>query len=131
MLYMLFAGDTMFIGKIGSEAVGNLMDNFWTKITTNNTMVPQDQWANEWPITFWNSFFIYAPVIGMFLARMGKGRTVREFVLVEVLVPSLFCCLFIAIFAGQIISVQTSGVTDVWAMIQQEGNADDTVSGIG
>ena len=57
----------------------------------------------------------------MFLARMGKGRTVREFVLVEVLVPSLFCCLFIAIFAGQIISVQTSGITDVWAMIQQEG----------
>lgn len=121
MLYMLFAGDTMFIGKIGSEAAGNLMDNFWEKITTNNTMVPQDQWANEWPITFWNSFFIYAPVIGMFLARMGKGRTVREFVLVEVLVPSLFCCLFIAIFAGQIISVQTSGITDVWAMIQQEG----------
>ncbi|MDO4287216.1 MAG: BCCT family transporter [Eubacteriales bacterium] len=121
MIYMVIAGDTMFIGKIGSEATGDLLNNFWSKITINNTMVSQDQWANEWPITFWNSFFIYAPVIGMFLARMGKGRTVREFLLVEILVPSLFCCLFVAIFAGQIVSVQTSGAADVWAMIQEEG----------
>ena len=121
MLYVVVTGDSIFIGKIGTEAIGDIMDNFWHKITYNNTLAPMDQWANEWPITFWNSFFIYAPVIGMFLARMGKGHTVREFLLVEILVPSLFCCLFIAIFAGQTISVQTSGTFDVWAMIQKEG----------
>ena len=101
--------------------MGDILDNFFGKVTYNNTMVPEDQWANEWPITFWNSFYIYAPVIGMFLARMGKGHTVREFLLVEILVPSLFCCLFIAIFAGQSMYVQTAGIVDVWGMIQQEG----------
>ena len=121
MIYVVLTGNSEFIGKIGTEAMGQIMDNFWGKIMINNTLVPQDQWPNEWPITFWNSFFIYAPVIGMFLARLGKGRTVREFLLVEILVPSLFCCLFIAIFAGQSMYVQTSGIMDVWAMIQQEG----------
>lgn len=121
MLYVVFTGNREFIGKIGTEAMGNILDNFFSKITYNNTMAPADQWPNEWPITFWNSFFIYAPVIGMFLARMGKGHTVREFLLVEILVPSLFCCLFIAIFAGQSMYVQTSGAMDVWAMIQVEG----------
>ena len=121
MIYVVVTGNSEFIGKIGTEAMGQIMDNFWGKIMINNTLVPQDQWPNEWPITFWNSFFIYAPVIGMFLARLGKGRTVREFLLVEILVPSLFCCLFIAIFAGQSMYVQTSGTMDVWAMIQQEG----------
>jgi len=121
LIYVVCTGNAQFIGKIGTEATGQIMDNFWGKITLNNTLVPQDQWPNEWPITFWNSFYIYAPVIGMFLARLGKGRTVREFLLVEILVPSLFCCLFIAIFAGQSMYVQTSGAMDVWAMIQQEG----------
>lgn len=121
MVYVVLTGNGQFIGKIGSEAMGQIMNDFWSKITINNTLVPQDQWPNEWPITFWNSFFIYAPVIGMFLARLGKGHTVREFLLVEILVPSLFCCLFIAIFAGQTMYVQTQGLMDVWAMIQQEG----------
>lgn len=121
MIYVLVVGDTVFISKIGSEAVGDILNNFWTKITYNNTLAPDNQWANEWSITYWNSFFIYAPVLGMFLARMGKGRTVREFLLVEILVPSLFCCLFIAIFAGQIMSIQTSGAIDIWAKVQELG----------
>jgi len=121
MLYVVCFGDFQFIGKIGSEAFGNIMDNFWSKITYNNTLVPEDQWPNEWPITFWNSFFIYVPVIGMFLARLGRGRTVRQFIVVEVLVPSLFCCLFIAIFAGMIMKMQTSGAVDVWARVQELG----------
>ncbi len=121
IIYVLVAGDAQFIGKIGTEAFGQIMGNFFQKITYNNAMVPTDQWANEWTITFWNSFFIYAPVLGMFLARMGKGRTVREFLLVEILVPSLFCCTFIAVFAGMIMKMQVYGIVDVWAKVQELG----------
>lgn len=121
MVYVVVCGDAQFIGKIGTEAVGDILDNFWSKITYNNTLAPQDQWANQWSITYWNSFFIYAPVIGMFLARMGKGRTVRQFILVEILVPSLFCCVFIAIFAGMIMKMQCTGVIDIWSKVQELG----------
>ena len=121
MLYVVLFGDAQFIGKIGTEAAGDILNNFWSKITYNNTLVPNDQWANEWTITFWNSFFIYAPVIGMVLARMGKGRTVRQFLLVEILVPALFSCLFTAVFAGMIMKMQTSGAVDVWTKVQELG----------
>lgn len=121
MLYIAVVGDAQFIGKLGMESFGNILDNFFGKITYNNALADYDQWANEWPITFWNSFFIYAPVMGMFLARMGKGRTVREFMLVEILVPSLFCCLFIAIFSSTIIQMQVQGPIDVWAGVQKLG----------
>ncbi len=121
MIYVIIFGDAQFIGKIGSEAFGDILNNFWSKILYNNTLAPTDQWANQWTITFWNSFFIYAPVIGMFLARMGKGRTVRQFLLVEILVPSLFCCFFTAVFAGMIMKMQTSGAVDVWAKVQELG----------
>lgn len=121
MIYMLIAGDGQFAGKLGVESFGNLLDNFFSKITYNNALAENDQWANEWTITFWNSFFIFAPVMGMFLARLGKGRTIREFLLVEILVPSLFCCLFIAIFASNIIQAQSTGAIDVWAKVQELG----------
>lgn len=121
MIYVIIAGDVQFIGKLGMESFGNILDNFFGKITYNNALAEYDQWANEWPITFWNSFFIYAPIMGMFLARMGKGRTVREFLLVEILVPSLFCCLFIAIFASTTIQMQVSGAIDIWANVQEFG----------
>ncbi len=121
MIYVVAFGDAQFIGKIGTEAFGDILNNFWDKIMFNNTLAPTDQWANKWTITFWNSFFIYAPVIGMFLARMGKGRTVRQFLLVEILVPSLFCCVFTAVFAGMIMKMQTSGTVDVWAKVQELG----------
>lgn len=121
MGYVLIFGDAVFISKISTESIGYIMDNFWSKITYNNTMAPQDQWANEWTITFWNSFIIYAPVMGMFLARLGKGRTVRQFVIFNILVPSIFCCIWIGIFAGMIIKIQSSGAVDVWAAVQTFG----------
>lgn len=121
MVYVICVGDGQFIGKLGTESFGNLLDNFFSKITYNNALAENDQWANEWPITFWNSFFIYAPIMGMFLARMGKGRTVREFLMVEILAPSLFCCLFIAVFSGTMIKMQSQGIVDVWASVQELG----------
>ena len=42
-------------------------------------MAPKDTWFSEWSVMYWNSFIMYAPIIGMFLARMGKGRTIRTF----------------------------------------------------
>lgn len=121
LVYILFAGDAVFIGKISTEAVGNILDNFFSKITYNNTLVPEDQWANEWTITFWNSFFIYAPVIGMFLARMAKGRTVRQFVAVNILIPSAFCIVWIGVFGGMAMNVQLNGTLDIWEMINTSG----------
>ena len=70
---------------------------------------------------YWNSFIMYAPIIGMFLARMGKGRTVRTFLLVQILVPSIFCIIWIGIFGGQTLFLQTSGTLDVWAAVQTYG----------
>ena len=40
MLYVVVTGDSIFIGKIGTEAIGDIMDNFWHKITYNNTLAP-------------------------------------------------------------------------------------------
>lgn len=121
MAWVLINGNTMFIGKIGSEAVGYIVDNFGKMTTMTNVLTENDNWFADWIVQYWASFIVYAPVIGMFLARMGRGRTVRTFMLVQILVPSIFCMVWIAIFGGQVIYLQTSGTFDVWNAVNTYG----------
>ena len=121
LIYVFAFGDTMFITKIGSEAVGGILKNWPTMTTANNTMVPEDNWYADWIVQYWASFIVYAPVIGMFLSRLAKGRTVTEFVLVNVFAPSIFCWIWISIFGGMTINLQSSGKIDVWASVNELG----------
>lgn len=121
LVYVLVFGNTKFIGKIGAEAVGFLFDHMGTMTTMSNVMTENETWSADWIIQIFCSFLTYAPVVGMFLARMAKGRTVRTFMLVQILVPSIFCIIWIAIFGGQTIYLQTSGTMDVWEAVGSLG----------
>ncbi|WP_367566246.1 BCCT family transporter [Lacrimispora sp.] len=121
MAYVFFFGNTEFIMKITSESIGFIVDHWGTQTTMANAMAADDKWFADWIVQYWASFIVYAPVIGMFLARMGKGRTVRTFMLVQILVPSIFCIAWIGIFGGQTIYLQTSGTLDVWEAVNASG----------
>ena len=57
----------------------------------------------------------------MFLSRMAKGRTIRSFILVNVLAPSLFCMVWIAAFGGITVDLQSSGAFDIWTAVNTTG----------
>lgn len=121
VIYVFIFGNTEFITKITSESIGFMVDNWGTQTTIMNAMASEDKWFADWIVQYWASFIVYAPVIGMFLARMGKGRTVRTFMLVQILVPSIFCIAWIGVFGGQTIYLQTSGTLDVWNAVNTAG----------
>lgn len=121
MVYVFIFGNTQFICKIGAEAIGFMFDNFGTMTTMGNVLADGETWAADWTIQMFAGFLTYAPVVGMFLSRMAKGRTIRCFILVQLLVPSIFCIIWIAIFGGQTIFLQTSGTLDVWNTVQTSG----------
>ena len=106
---------------VGLMQIGAGLETVFGIAQLMNAMAPKDTWFSEWSVMYWNSFIMYAPIIGMFLARMGKGRTIRTFMLVQVLVPSVFCIIWIGIFGGQTIFLQTSGTLDVWNAVQTSG----------
>lgn len=121
LAYVFIFGNTEFITKISSESIGFMVDNFGTMTTLENAMADGDTWFADWIVQYWASFIVYAPVIGMFLARMGRGRRVRTFMLVQILVPSIFCIIWIGVFGGQTIYLQTSGELDVWNAVNTSG----------
>lgn len=121
LAYVFIFGNTEFITKISSESVGFIVDNLGTMTTMTNVITENDNWFADWIVQYWSSFIVYAPVIGMFLAKMGRGRKVRTFMLVQILVPSLFCMVWIGIFGGQTIYLQTSGTLDIWNAVNTLG----------
>lgn len=120
-LVWLVAGETVFISKISTEAIGDMIDNWGIKTTMLNAMAPEDKWSADWIVQYFASFIVYMPVMGMFFCRMAKGRTVRQFVLLNIGVPSIFCIIWIGIFGGQAIYLQTSGTMDIWKAVNESG----------
>ncbi len=68
------------------------------------------QWQLDWSVFYWAWWIAFAPFVGMFIARISRGRTVREYVFGVVLVPSLMCFVWMAIVGGTAIDLELSGV---------------------
>lgn len=96
--FVLFAGPTL---------VG--LDGFWTGLVTYiKELLPlsapfgreDDAYRQDWTIFYWAWWVSWAPFVGMFIARVSRGRTVREFVLCVLLIPSLFIFIWMGVFGG-------------------------------
>lgn len=121
MLWVLFLGPTRFIADLGVSSFGMFLNRFIEHSLILPVMAPGETWSRDWNIQFIASFFVYAPVLGLFLARLAKGRTVREFVWMNIVAPSLFCILWIAVWAGMAVQLQWTGTFDIWAYVNEHG----------
>lgn len=76
------------------------------------------KWINNWTIYYWGWWISWAPFVGAFIARISRGRTIREFVAGVLLLPSLGCFVWIAIFGGTGLWIQLSGLADLATSVQ-------------
>ncbi|GAA4050928.1 BCCT family transporter [Parerythrobacter jejuensis] len=67
------------------------------------------QWQLDWSVFYWAWWIAFAPFVGMFIARVSRGRTVREYVLGVILVPSLMCFIWMSLAGGTAIDLELSG----------------------
>jgi len=67
------------------------------------------QWQLDWSVFYWAWWIAFAPFVGMFIARISRGRTIREYVLGVILVPSLMCFAWMTIVGGTAIDLELSG----------------------
>ncbi|SEM68605.1 BCCT family transporter [Palleronia pelagia] len=69
-------------------------------------------WQAAWSVFYWAWWIAFAPFVGLFLARISKGRTIREYVLGALIVPSLMCFVWFALVGGTAIDLELSGTAD-------------------
>ncbi|WP_250230028.1 glycine betaine uptake BCCT transporter [Anaeropeptidivorans aminofermentans] len=88
-----------FVNGLGQYISGFVSESLRISSTGDNT------WINKWRIFYWAWWIAWAPFVGMFIARISKGRTIKEFILGVTIVPALGSCLWFAVFGTTGISM--------------------------
>ncbi|WP_416367901.1 BCCT family transporter [Tritonibacter mobilis] len=71
-----------------------------------------ESWQGGWTIFYWAWWIAFAPFVGLFLARISRGRTIREYVFGAMLVPSVMCFVWFALIGGTAIDLELSGIAE-------------------
>ncbi len=106
MLIIFLLGPTGYILRLFSNALGLYFGNIVTEafyISTGN-----GSWQGDWTIFYLAWWISWSPFVGMFIARISKGRTVRELILGVLIVPSLLSFFWLSVFGGTAISIDSS-----------------------
>jgi choline/glycine/proline betaine transport protein len=118
LIFMLFVGPTIyimssFVQNIGHYANNILAYSFWNESYEGST------WQNSWTVFYWAWWVSWSPYVGMFIARISKGRTVKEFILGVLIAPSIVTFLWLSAFGGSAISLEMQGIGNVGAAVQE------------
>ncbi|UOW69203.1 BCCT family transporter [Paraclostridium bifermentans] len=119
MVFIFVLGPTSFILSLGTQALGNFASDF-LRISTYLSPIDGSDWPRWWPIYYWAIWLAYAPLNGMFFAMISKGRTIREFMVMNLIIPALFGTIWFIIFGGAAIHQELS-YGDLWSSIQSSG----------
>ncbi len=116
MAVVFILGPTAFILKTFSNSLGLYLNNFIQAsffIETGN-----EGWQASWSVFYLAWWISWSPFVGMFIARVSKGRTIREFVLAVLIVPSLLSFLWLSVFGGTAIYLNQMFDGQLFATVQ-------------
>lgn len=97
--FMLLLGPTQYLIGITIEATGDYVQNL-LRMTFHTNVTHGSDWQAEWTVFFWGWWLAWSPFVGMFIARISRGRTFREFVMGVLLVPTGITLVWIGLFGG-------------------------------
>ena len=122
--FVIIAGPTVFLFQALSENIGNYLSNLAQLSLRTFAYEPSREpgWFGGWTILYWAWWISWSPFVGMFIARISRGRTIREFVVGVLLVPTAFNMLWMTAFGNGAIWVDTHIAGG--ALAQTVGNVD-------
>lgn len=117
---VVIIGPTLLIFNMFTETLGSYLQNI---VRMSFRAAPLDgstrEWINGWTIFYWAWWISWAPFVGIFIARVSKGRTIREFVTGVLLLPSLVSFFWFSAFGSTAIEIQDK-VTDISGLATEE-----------
>ena len=122
LLGVLLIGPTVYLLQAFVQNTGSYLSELVTKTFNLYTYNPTD-WIGGWTIFYWGWWLSWAPFVGLFIARISRGRTIREFVLGAMLGPTLFTLFWMTVFGNSGIDlILNQGVTSLGAAVQADSS---------
>lgn len=119
LLFVFMVGPTVFIAEGMVQSVGDYFDAlpwlaFWTETFR------ESDWQRNWTLFYWAWTISWAPYVGIFIARISRGRTIREFVAGVLFAPTAFTLVWFGIFGLSAINVEMNGLVALADQVQRD-----------
>ena len=122
VLFLFVVGPTVFILSTFTEGMGVYLTQLPTMSGRTGAFdADQAAWLNGWTIFYWAWWISWTPFVGMFIARISKGRTIRQFVAYVIVVPSLVSFVWFSIMGGAAFDLQLNQGKDLGKTLADEG----------
>lgn len=101
IFFVFTRGPTLFLINLLPSSILTYLDNFLDMSSRSLSWGPETlDFQAAWTVFYWAWWIAWAPFVGMFIARISRGRTIREFILVTIIVPTFVLMLAFAVFGG-------------------------------
>ena len=120
ILFVVIVGPTVFILSMWTNSLGLLFDNFF-RMTLWLDPITKGGFPEGWTVFYWAWWFAYAPMMALFVARISKGRTIKELVIAECIWGSVGCWLFLAVLGAYSIYLDKNGIVEVSKILSESG----------
>lgn len=127
LTFILIVGPTAFIIKMGTTSIGLVVQNF-IRMNTWMDPVQESGFVESWTVFYWAWWAVYAPFMGLFIARISKGRTIRNVVWGPILYGSFGCIMFFMVLGNLGLHLQLRNIIPVIDLLKSNGAPETIIS---
>jgi choline/glycine/proline betaine transport protein len=119
LLFIVVVGPTLFLLSVFIQSIG-FYGQVLPELSFWNEAFSEPGWQAGWTVFYWGWWISWSPFVGMFIARISKGRSIRELILGVVIVPSMLSFLWMSVFGGSAVYLQLEGVIDLATAVNED-----------
>lgn len=121
-LFILIIGSTVHVFSDLADNVGNYFTGFFEMSLFRSEYATNDSWFKGWSMFYWFWWISWSPFVATFIARISKGRTIREMVIYGLIIPSLFSFLWMSVIGENALLMQFDGTVDLAAIVSEDSS---------
>ena len=120
LAFVFILGPTLFIVEMGISIFGHLVQNF-IKMSTWLDPIKKSDFVESWTVFYWAWWVALGPYMGIFIARISKGRTLKQIILGCLIYGTLGCTLFFMVFGNYSVYLELNGIVSVLSILNEDG----------
>jgi len=121
--FVFLVGPTLFLISAFVQNIGDYLDQFAT-LTFNLDAYGDGEWVGSWTLFYWGWWISWSPFVGMFIARISRGRTVREFIFGVLIGPTLFTFFWMTVYGDSALRLALAGQADAMLDTVRNGTSE-------
>ncbi len=121
-LFILIIGSSVYVFSDLADNVSNYFTGFFEMSLFRSEYATDDSWFKAWSMFYWFWWISWSPFVATFIARISKGRTIREMAIYGLIIPSLFSFLWMSVIGENALLMQFDGTVDLAAIVSDDSS---------